>query len=100
MVAVRPSRTSGRSRLLCGGHGLHHRRHAQRPPGLVRFSAEYSLGPNDAIIVLGDTGFNCYLHGRDARAKKLASRIPAKLLCIHGNHEALRFLAPKGISAS
>lgn len=58
------------------------------PRDLLRFSEAHSLTADDTIIVLGDTGFNFYLHGRDRKAKKLAARIPATLLCIHGNHEA------------
>lgn len=58
------------------------------PRDLLRFSEAHSLTADDTIIILGDTGFNFYLHGRDRKAKKLAARIPATLLCIHGNHEA------------
>lgn len=58
------------------------------PRNLIRFSKAHFLTPEDTIIILGDAGFNFYLHGRDHKAKKLASRIPATLLCIHGNHEA------------
>lgn len=58
------------------------------PRNLICFSEAHFLTPEDTIIILGDAGFNFYLHGRDHKAKKLASRIPATLLCIHGNHEA------------
>lgn len=58
------------------------------PRDLIRFSEVHSLTSEDTIIILGDAGFNFYLHGRDYKAKKLASRIPATLLCIYGNHEA------------
>jgi hypothetical protein len=58
------------------------------PRDLIRFSKAHLLTSEDTIIILGDAGFNFYLHGRDRNAKKLAARIPATLLCIHGNHEA------------
>lgn len=58
------------------------------PRDLIRFSEVHSLTPEDTIIMLGNAGFNFYLHGRDRKAKKLAARIPATLFCIHGNHEA------------
>lgn len=58
------------------------------PRDLIRFSEAHSLTSEDTIIILGDAGFNFYLHGRDRKAKKLAARIPATLLCIHGNHKA------------
>lgn len=58
------------------------------PRNLIRFSKAHSLTSEDTIIILGDAGFNFYLHGRDRKAKKPASYIPANLLCIHGNHEA------------
>lgn len=54
------------------------------PRDLIHFSEVYSLTSKDTIIILGDAGFNFYLHGRDCKAKKLATRIPATLLCIHG----------------
>ena len=46
------------------------------PRDLLRFSEAHSLTADDTIIILGDTGFNFYLHGRDRKAKKLAARIP------------------------
>ena len=58
------------------------------PRDLIRFCKAHSLTSEDAIIILDDAGFSFYLHGRDHEAKKLASRIPATLLCIHGNHKA------------
>ena len=41
------------------------------PRDLLRFSEAHSLTADDTIIILGDTGFNFYLHGRDRKAKKL-----------------------------
>ena len=58
------------------------------PRNLIRFSEAHSLTPEDTIITLGDAGFNFYLYGLDRKAKKLAARISATLLCVHGNHEA------------
>ena len=52
------------------------------------FAESERLSTEDVIIVLGDAGVNYYLDERDEQLKKLASRIPATLFCIHGNHEA------------
>lgn len=42
------------------------------PRNLVRFSEAHSLTSEDTIIILGDAGFNCYLHGCYRKAKILA----------------------------
>ncbi len=55
---------------------------------LMEFSDSHQLAAEDLIIVLGDAGVNYYLHGRDRKPRKQAARIPATILCIHGNHEA------------
>lgn len=55
---------------------------------LVAFSQERGLTADDIVIILGDVGVNYYLHGRDRKTRKMTARIPATLLCIHGNHEA------------
>lgn len=55
---------------------------------LTEFSQRKGLTEHDTIVILGDAGANYYLHGRDRQTKKRASRIPATLFCIHGNHEA------------
>lgn len=55
---------------------------------LVAFSERVGLTEEDTIIILGDVGANFYLHGRDRKTKKIASRIPATIFCIQGNHEA------------
>lgn len=49
------------------------------PRNLIRFSKAHFLTPEDTII-LGDAGFNFYLHGRDHKAKIVGvaySRDPA-----------------------
>lgn len=55
---------------------------------LIAFSEAHELTSEDIIIILGDVGANYYLHGRDQDTKKKATRIPATIFCIHGNHEA------------
>lgn len=57
------------------------------PQDLIRFCKAHSLKSEDTIIIFADAGVSFYLHGRDRKAKKLVSRIPATLLCVHGNHE-------------
>lgn len=47
----------------------------------------------DALIILGDVALNYYEDGRDVAVKKIVSRFPLTLLCIHGNHE----MRPEGI---
>lgn len=68
-------------------NGLHHWRHTRRPAGSDSLLQSPSLKSEDTIIIFADAGFSFYLHGRDRKAKKLVSRIPATLLCVHGNHE-------------
>lgn len=41
----------------------------------------------DLLIILGDVGVNCYNDDRDLKAKTDLSRLPATILCLHGNHE-------------
>lgn len=55
---------------------------------LEYFCEQTKLSDKDWIIILGDVGLNYYLGKKDVIAKTgLAQIIPAKLFCIHGNHE-------------
>lgn len=51
------------------------------------YCEKYNTTKNDIIIILGDTGFNYYLNGRDDKLKQKASKLPVTLFCIRGNHE-------------
>ena len=55
---------------------------------IKRFAKAEGLTRDDVIVVLGDAGVNYFLNERDSQVKKLISKIPATLFCIHGNHEA------------
>lgn len=46
------------------------------PRDLIRFSEANSLTPEDTIIILGDAGFNFYLHRRDRKAKSWRRAFP------------------------
>lgn len=47
------------------------------------------LTQDDIVVILGDAGFNYYCNEKDNSLKeKVKSIIPAKIFCIHGNHEA------------
>jgi len=48
-----------------------------------------SLTDDDILIILGDAGFNYHCNDKDKIIKEDAKRnIPARIFCIHGNHEA------------
>ena len=53
-----------------------------------RFAKGEGLTRDDVIVVLGDAGINYFMNERDRQVKKLISKIPATIFCIHGNHEA------------
>lgn len=42
---------------------------------------------DDVLIILGDVGFNFYLNREEKKAKKMISKLPITVLCVHGNHE-------------
>lgn len=46
------------------------------------------LSEGDTLVILGDTGFNFYLHHGDKRLKKALAKYKIEVFCIHGNHEA------------
>lgn len=48
----------------------------------------YKTTKDDLLIILGDVGFNYYGDGRDKKNKKKAQKLPIRVFCIHGNHEA------------
>lgn len=55
---------------------------------IKRFATANGLTADDTVVVLGNAGANYYMNERDRQTKKAVSKIPATLLCIHGNHEA------------
>ena len=54
---------------------------------LFRFCDRIRPSKNDAMIILGDAGFNYYGGWRDAFAKSSVSNLPITVFSIHGNHE-------------
>ena len=46
-----------------------------------------NISRDDVLIVLGDAGINYDLNWQERRVKKMLSRLPVTLLCVHGNHE-------------
>ena len=51
------------------------------------FAREHSLGPDDVIVCLGDTGFDYFGDERDDAVKTRAARAGVTFLCIRGNHD-------------
>ena len=45
------------------------------------------LSRNDVLIILGDAGINYSLDRREQKVKKMLSKLPVTILCVHGNHE-------------
>ena len=58
-----------------------------RPMDTVLKAEKIGLTPNDTLILLGDVGANYFGDTRDTFVKASLARIPATILCIHGNHE-------------
>ncbi len=54
---------------------------------LDNFCSENQTTIDDTLIILGDAGINYYLDNSDYRLKKLISKYPITLFCVHGNHE-------------
>lgn len=53
-----------------------------------RFCDEHpGICKDDVLIILGDVGINYDLNRQEKRVKKMLSRLPITLLCVHGNHE-------------
>ena len=51
------------------------------------FAREHSLGPDDVIVCLGDTGFDYFGDERDDAVTVRASLAGVTFLCIRGNHD-------------
>lgn len=51
------------------------------------FAREHSLGPDDVIVCLGDTGFDYFGDERDDAVKTRAARAGVTFLCIRGNRD-------------
>ena len=45
------------------------------------------LSTEDVLIILGDVGINYDLNWQEKRVKRMLSKLPITLLCVHGNHE-------------
>lgn len=58
---------------------------------IINLQSRFSNIPitsDDIIVILGDAGFNYYCNKKDNIIKEEAKlNIPAKIFCIHGNHE-------------
>ena len=54
---------------------------------VVRFCKKHALTSSDTVIVLGDAGINYFDNDRDLEPRRLLSKTPATIFCIHGNHE-------------
>ena len=54
---------------------------------LIRKSMRFGFTDHDLLIILGDVGVNYFGDERDDQTKKVLSRVPCTVLCIHGNHE-------------
>lgn len=52
-----------------------------------RFAKGDGLTVDDAIVILGDAGFNYFADERDRGAKEAVAGIAATVFCVHGNHE-------------
>jgi len=51
------------------------------------FCRIHQTSRDDVLVILGDAGINYWGGIRDSILKKLITRLPITLLCIHGNHE-------------
>ena len=55
---------------------------------IKEFNEKFDLTTEDLIIILGDASINYFDDSRDMSYKySIDHNIPARLLCIHGNHE-------------
>ena len=57
------------------------------PMNTVLKAESIGLTTNDTLIMLGDVGANYFGDTRDDFVKASLARIPATILCLHGNHE-------------
>lgn len=58
---------------------------------VVNFCDYHNTNKDDIMIILGDAGINYYGYVRDYELKKMLSKLPITLFCIHGNHEERPF---------
>ena len=61
-------------------------KHGRLKP-VKRFAQDNGLTEEDAVIVLGDVGFNYFNDRRDYWTKNTVTDIKPVVFCIHGNHE-------------
>ena len=54
---------------------------------LKDFCRENNTTKDDVLILLGDSGINYFLDGRDEYDKKFLKKLPITIIVIHGNHE-------------
>lgn len=47
----------------------------------------FHTSKEDVLIILGDAGINGFGTAEDRQVKRMLSRLPITLFCIHGNHE-------------
>ncbi len=45
------------------------------------------ISRDDVLVLLGDVGINYDLNRQEKNVKKMLSKLPVTLLCVHGNHE-------------
>ena len=45
------------------------------------------ISRDDIFIILGDVGINYDLNRQEKKIKRMLSKLPITLLCVHGNHE-------------
>ena len=45
------------------------------------------ISREDVLIILGDVGINYDLNRQEKKIKRMLSKLPVTLLCVHGNHE-------------
>ena len=54
---------------------------------IVDFCERQNTTTDDVLIILGDVGINYFGDPDDDYLKRMLSRLPITLFCIHGNHE-------------
>lgn len=54
---------------------------------IIHFCEKHRTTKDDIMIILGDAGINYYQDRSDKLVKRMLSKIPITLFCIHGNHE-------------
>jgi 3-oxoacid CoA-transferase subunit A len=54
---------------------------------IYNFCDNYKTQDTDALIILGDVGFNYYLNKTDQKNKNIVQHLGCKIYCVRGNHE-------------